>query len=146
MGKLRKLSGRRVLRGFGYFFFFLVMTFVFTYLTLPFEQIKARYVKVAEDKYGVDIIGKIDKSWFTGLAVKNLRITPRGKPGMSWLYEPKGPAFEAADRAYRRAWGRPLLQIGVGGTIPFVALFGRRFGDREGLPEPITGVDVVRDH
>ncbi len=55
----------------------------------------------------------------------------------AWLYSPQGPAFEAADRAYVRAWGRPLLQIGVGGSIPFVALFGRRFGD---LPLILNGV------
>lgn len=55
----------------------------------------------------------------------------------AWLYEPKGPAFVAADRAYVKAWGRPLLQVGVGGSIPFVALFGRRFGD---LPLILNGV------
>ena len=55
----------------------------------------------------------------------------------AWLYAPRGPAFEAADRAYARAWGRPPLRIGVGGSIPFVALFGRRFGD---LPLILNGV------
>ncbi len=55
----------------------------------------------------------------------------------AWLYTPRGPAFEAADRAYARAWGRPPLRIGVGGSIPFVALFGRRFGD---LPLILNGV------
>ncbi|MEO0325523.1 MAG: M20/M25/M40 family metallo-hydrolase [Myxococcota bacterium] len=61
----------------------------------------------------------------------------------SWLYAPKGPAFPAADRAYEKAWGRPLLPIGVGGTIPFVAMFGRRFGDLplilNGVMDPETG-------
>jgi acetylornithine deacetylase/succinyl-diaminopimelate desuccinylase-like protein len=61
----------------------------------------------------------------------------------SWLYTPKGVAFEAADRAYERAWGRGLLQIGVGGSIPFVAMFGRRFGDLplilNGVMDPKTG-------
>jgi acetylornithine deacetylase/succinyl-diaminopimelate desuccinylase-like protein len=55
----------------------------------------------------------------------------------AWLYTPKGVAFEAADRAYVRAWGRPLLQVGVGGSIPFVDIFGRRFGD---LPLILNGV------
>mgnify|MGYP001587272707 CR=1 FL=1 len=55
----------------------------------------------------------------------------------AWLYTPRGPAFEAADRAYTRAWGRPLLQVGVGGSIPFVEMFGRRFGD---LPLILNGV------
>ena len=74
-----------------------------------------------------------------------LRVTAteHGKAGMSWLYEPKGPAFPAADRAYRAVWGRELLQIGVGGSIPFVALFGRRFSDRplilNGVMDPETG-------
>jgi len=61
----------------------------------------------------------------------------------SWLYEPKGPAFPAADRAYVKAWGKPLLPIGVGGTIPFVAMFGRRFSDLplilNGVMDPKTG-------
>lgn len=58
-------------------------------------------------------------------------------PSGAWLYEPRGPAFPAADRAYTRAWGRPLLPVGVGGSIPFVSLFGRRFGD---LPLILNGV------
>ncbi len=67
------------------------------------------------------------------------KVTVEWSAGESgaWLYTPKGPAFEAADRAYVRAWGRPLLQVGVGGSIPFVALFGRRFGD---LPLILNGV------
>jgi cysteinylglycine-S-conjugate dipeptidase len=55
----------------------------------------------------------------------------------AWLYTPRGVAFDAADRAYQRAWGRPLLQVGVGGSIPFVDIFGRRFGD---LPLILNGV------
>lgn len=57
--------------------------------------------------------------------------------GEGWLYQPKGPAFPAADRAYEAAWGHRLLQVGVGGSIPFVALFGRRYGD---LPLILNGV------
>ena len=60
-----------------------------------------------------------------------------GWDGEGWLYTPSGPAFEAADRAYVEAWGHPLVQVGVGGSIPFVALFGERFGD---LPLILNGV------
>ena len=60
-----------------------------------------------------------------------------GTRGEGWLYTPKGPAFEAADRAYEQAWGRKMVRIGVGGSIPFVAIFGRRFGD---LPLILNGV------
>jgi acetylornithine deacetylase/succinyl-diaminopimelate desuccinylase-like protein len=64
-------------------------------------------------------------------------LTPKGWAGEGWLYTPKGPAFEAADRAYLRSWGRKLVQVGVGGSIPFVALFGQRFQD---LPLILNGV------
>ncbi len=55
----------------------------------------------------------------------------------SWDYEAKGPAFDASDRAYEKAWGRKPLRIGIGGSIPFVALFGQRFGN---LPLILNGV------
>jgi acetylornithine deacetylase/succinyl-diaminopimelate desuccinylase-like protein len=65
------------------------------------------------------------------------------RSGGSWLYEPEGPAFPAADRAYEKAWGEKLLPVGVGGSIPFVAMFGRRFGDLplilNGVMDPETG-------
>jgi acetylornithine deacetylase/succinyl-diaminopimelate desuccinylase-like protein len=64
-------------------------------------------------------------------------LCQKGWAGEGWLYEPKGPAFDAADRAYEKAWGSPLVRVGVGGSIPFVALFGRRFGD---LPLILNGV------
>ena len=68
-----------------------------------------------------------------------VRVTLTERPGgaESWLYEPRGPAFDAAQRAYVEAWGHPLIQVGVGGSIPFVALFGRRFSK---LPLILNGV------
>jgi cysteinylglycine-S-conjugate dipeptidase len=64
-------------------------------------------------------------------------LSQDGWASEGWLYEPKGPAFEATDRAYEKAWGQPLLRVGVGGSIPFVALFGKRFGN---LPLILNGV------
>lgn len=70
-------------------------------------------------------------------------VVERAGSGGSWLYEPKGPAFPAAQRAYQKAWGTRLLPIGVGGSIPFVAMFGRRFSDLplilNGVMDPETG-------
>lgn len=66
-----------------------------------------------------------------------LSVTRRPGSAQSWLYEPTGPAFEAANRAYERAWGRALLPVGIGGSIPFVALFGRRYAR---LPLILNGV------
>lgn len=90
--------------------------------------------------------GQDDEAVKDALRAELLRDAPGGVkvtvtfsagPSGAWLYTPKGPAFPAADRAYVKAWGRPLLQVGVGGSIPFVALFGRRFGD---LPLLLNGV------
>jgi acetylornithine deacetylase/succinyl-diaminopimelate desuccinylase-like protein len=69
-----------------------------------------------------------------GLAVTLTRL-----PGAasSWDYVAKGAAFDAADRAYELAWGRAPLRVGLGGSIPFVALFGRRFSQ---LPLVLNGV------
>lgn len=69
-----------------------------------------------------------------GLTVKLERL-----PGSasSWDYVAAGPAFDAADRAYEKAWGRAPLRVGLGGSIPFVALFGRRFAS---LPLVLNGV------
>lgn len=64
-------------------------------------------------------------------------IAEKAAGSMSWDYTPRGPAFDAADRAYEKAWGKKLLRIGVGGSIPFVALFGRRYGN---LPLILNGV------
>ncbi len=55
----------------------------------------------------------------------------------SWDYVAKGPAFDAVDRAYEAAWGRAPLRVGLGGSIPFVALFGKRFSR---LPLVLNGV------
>ena len=64
-------------------------------------------------------------------------VTERRGASEPWLYEPSGPAFEAADRAYAKAWGTGLVHVGIGGSIPFVALFARRFSH---LPLILNGV------
>lgn len=66
-----------------------------------------------------------------------VQLEDRAGGAESWLYEPSGPAFEAVGRAYERVWGRPLVQIGIGGSIPFVASFGRRYAH---LPLVLNGV------
>lgn len=77
---------------------------------------------------------------FSGVAVS---LSEHSQGASSWLYEPKGPAFAAAHRAYERVWGKPLTEIGIGGSIPFVALFGRRYAHLplilNGVMDPLTG-------
>ncbi len=78
-------------------------------------------------------------------APSGVLVSLRDQPGgaESWLYEPQGEAFAAADRAYEKSWGRPLVQIGIGGSIPFVALFGRKYAHLplilNGVMDPLTG-------
>ncbi|MDX1513328.1 MAG: M20/M25/M40 family metallo-hydrolase [Gammaproteobacteria bacterium] len=81
-----------------------------------------------------EIIGILTERPPGGVCMKVEQRPARADP---WLYEPEGPAFEAADRAYRKAWGHGLVEVGIGGSIPFVALFGRRFGH---LPLILNGV------
>jgi acetylornithine deacetylase/succinyl-diaminopimelate desuccinylase-like protein len=74
-----------------------------------------------------------------------VKVRLEEKPGgaESWLYTPQGPAFEAAGRAYEKVWGQKLIEIGVGGSIPFVALFAKRYSHLplilNGVMDPETG-------
>lgn len=90
--------------------------------------------------------GQTSDELFTAVAAELRRDVPGGLavtlttlPGAasSWDYVAKGPAFDAADRAYQHAWGRAPLKMGLGGSIPFVALFGKRFAK---LPLVLNGV------
>jgi acetylornithine deacetylase/succinyl-diaminopimelate desuccinylase-like protein len=90
--------------------------------------------------------GQTSDELFEAVAAELRRDVPAGLsvaittlPGAasSWDYVAQGPAFEAADRAYVAAWGRAPLRIGLGGSIPFVALFGKRFAR---LPLVLNGV------
>jgi len=49
--------------------------------------------------------------------------------GDPYAIDSSGPAFDAARAAYRNAYGRELVEIGTGGTIPFVAQFAEAFPD-----------------
>lgn len=95
-------------------------------------------VRLAPDQAAEDLFGILEAELLRdppgGVKVE---VELEGSHGTGWLYTPKGAAFAAADRAYERSWGQKLVQVGVGGSIPFVALFGRRFGD---LPLILNGV------
>jgi cysteinylglycine-S-conjugate dipeptidase len=49
--------------------------------------------------------------------------------GQPYAIDAQGPAFDAARSAYERAYGRPMTDIGTGGSIPFVAEFADAFPD-----------------
>jgi acetylornithine deacetylase/succinyl-diaminopimelate desuccinylase-like protein len=51
----------------------------------------------------------------------------------AWPYATAGigPAFEAAREALREAWGTDAVEIGAGGTIPFVKAFAEAYPDAQ---------------
>ncbi|MBP48164.1 MAG: hypothetical protein CMH53_09535 [Myxococcales bacterium] len=96
-------------------------------------------VRLAPDQGPEEMLPAIEQAVAACPASKSVAVQLKQVKtfGEGWLYDAKGPAFDAADRAYQATWGSKLVRVGVGGSIPFVALFGRRFGD---LPLILNGV------
>jgi len=61
-----------------------------------------------------------------------------GRPVAPYAADTSGPAYAAARSAYTEAFGEAVVEIGVGGSIGFVAPFADVFPDAEIL---ITGVE-----
>ncbi len=58
----------------------------------------------------------------------HVTVTPSDL-GQPYAIDSQGPAFDAARSAYGRAYGKPMIDIGAGGSIPFVAEFAEAFPD-----------------
>ena len=58
--------------------------------------------------------------------------------GLGFAADAQGPVYDQARAAFADAWGREPVDIGVGGSIPFVAAFAERFPDAAIL---VTGVE-----
>jgi len=61
----------------------------------------------------------------------------RGAMGEAFDLDSTGPAYDAFREAFAAAWGTAPVDIGVGGSIPFVAAFSRLYPD---APIVLTGV------
>jgi acetylornithine deacetylase/succinyl-diaminopimelate desuccinylase-like protein len=59
-----------------------------------------------------------------------------GETGEAFAVTHRGPAYDAARPAFERAWGVAPLEIGIGGSIPFIAAFAETFPRAEIL---VTG-------
>ncbi len=57
-----------------------------------------------------------------------VEVTP-GEIGEPFAIDPQGEAFDAARTAFSSAYGRALVNTGVGGTIPFIKAFADAFPD-----------------
>ncbi|WP_176562201.1 dipeptidase [Mycolicibacterium palauense] len=64
-------------------------------------------------------------------------VTP-GDIGQPYQIDASGPVYEAARRAFRTAWGQDPIDMGMGGSIPFIAEFATAFPDATIL---VTGVE-----
>ena len=64
-------------------------------------------------------------------------VTP-GDIGQPYAIDATGPVYEAARQAFRTAWGCEPIDMGMGGSIPFIAEFAAAFPDAEIL---VTGVE-----
>jgi acetylornithine deacetylase/succinyl-diaminopimelate desuccinylase-like protein len=58
--------------------------------------------------------------------------------GEAFAAHADGPAYDAARRAFQDAWGVPPVDVGIGGSIPFIAEFAECFPDAAIL---VTGVE-----
>ena len=68
-----------------------------------------------------------------------VEVTPGGSVGEPSMIDATGPAYDAARAAFREAWdGTEPVDVGIGGSIPFIAAFQEAFPDAAVL---VTGVE-----
>ena len=67
----------------------------------------------------------------------DLRVIPGGA-GAPYRVDARGPAFDAFRKACQGAWGGPPVDIGAGGSIPFVPALASAYPEAALL---LTGVE-----
>ena len=70
----------------------------------------------------------------------HVTVTP-GDVGQPYAIDASGPVYEAAREAFREAWGVDAVDLGIGGSIPFIAEFAEAFPSATIL---VTGVEDPR--
>ncbi|MDT5010926.1 MAG: hypothetical protein QOH57_2543, partial [Mycobacterium sp.] len=75
-------------------------------------------------------------------------VTP-GDLGQPYAIDATGPVYDAARAAFRQAWGTDPVDMGVGGSIPFIASFAEVFPDAKilvtGVEDPATQAHSVNE-
>ncbi|MCV7424239.1 dipeptidase [Mycobacterium yunnanensis] len=73
-------------------------------------------------------------------------VTP-GDLGQPYAIDATGPVYDAARSAFRQAWGTDPVDMGVGGSIPFIAAFAAAFPEAKilvtGVEDPATQAHAV---
>jgi acetylornithine deacetylase/succinyl-diaminopimelate desuccinylase-like protein len=64
-------------------------------------------------------------------------VTP-GDIGQPYAIDSTGPVYDAARAAFSQAWGNEPVDMGMGGSIPFIAEFAAAFPEATIL---VTGVE-----
>lgn len=67
----------------------------------------------------------------------HVTVTP-GDIGQPYAIDATGPVYDAARAAFRQAWDTDVVDMGMGGSIPFIAEFAAAFPDATIL---VTGVE-----
>lgn len=67
----------------------------------------------------------------------HVTVTP-GDVGQPYAIDASGPVYDAARAAFRQAWGTDAIDMGVGGSIPFIAAFADAYPEAKIL---VTGVE-----
>jgi len=67
----------------------------------------------------------------------HITVTP-GDVGQPYAIDATGPVYDAARAAFREAWGAEPVDMGQGGSIPFIAAFAEAFPEAKIL---VTGVE-----
>ncbi len=70
----------------------------------------------------------------------HVTVTP-GDVGQPYAIDARGPVYEAARAAFRQGWGADPIDMGMGGSIPFIAEFATAFPQAKIL---VTGVEDPR--
>ncbi|ORX07212.1 dipeptidase [Mycolicibacillus trivialis] len=77
-----------------------------------------------------------------------LTVTP-GDVGQPYAVDATGPVYDAARAAFAQAWGAEPVDMGMGGSIPFIAEFAAAFPDATilvtGVEDPATQAHSVNE-
>ena len=66
-----------------------------------------------------------------------MTVTP-GDAGQPYAIDATGPVYDTARAAFRQAWGVEPVDMGMGGSIPFIAEFAAAYPEATIL---VTGVE-----
>ncbi|MDT5349814.1 MAG: hypothetical protein QOH91_3101 [Mycobacterium sp.] len=73
----------------------------------------------------------------------------RGEIGQPYAIEASGAVYDAARAAFRQAWGAEPIDMGMGGSIPFIAEFAAAFPQAKilvtGVEDPATQAHSVNE-